>query len=199
LSLSRQRYGCIYATALIVAYGLIVQGISVWKLRRSIKLARLLPFLLGAVIGVSIGVELLHWTRSRPRIGLINTMVFTHLPSNVLLILIPFAPNLATTIALLLARSGLSQMDVPTRTSYVMAVVTPSERPAAASITAVPKTFAWAAGSMISGWLLTLSSFGWPLLIGGVINGVYDILLLIKFHKMRPPEEAGAAADYSSA
>jgi len=127
------------------------------------------------------------------RIGLINTMVFTHLPSNVLLILIPFAPNLATAIALLLARSALSQMDVPTRTSYVMAVVTPSERPAAASITAVPKTFAWAAGSMISGWLLTLSTFGWPLLIGGVIKGVYDILLLIKFQKVRPPEEAAAA------
>jgi MFS family permease len=129
------------------------------------------------------------------RIGLINTMVFTHLPSNVLLILIPFAPNLATAIALLLARSALSQMDVPTRTSYVMAVVTPPERPAAASITAVPKTFAWAAGSMISGWLLTLSSFGWPLLIGGLIKGVYDIILLIKFQKVRPPEEAGAAAD----
>ena len=127
------------------------------------------------------------------RIGLINTMVFTHLPSNVLLILIPFATNLATAIALLLARSALSQMDVPTRTSYVMAVVTPSERPAAASITAVPKTFAWAAGSMISGWLLTLSTFGWPLLIGGVIKGVYDILLLIKFQKVRPPEEAAAA------
>ena len=129
------------------------------------------------------------------RIGLINTMVFTHLPSNVLLILIPFAPNLATAIALLLARSALSQMDVPTRTSYVMAVVTPSERPAAASITAVPKTFAWAAGSMISGYLLTLSSFGWPLLIGGVVKGVYDILLLIKFQKVRPPEEAGAVAE----
>ena len=129
------------------------------------------------------------------RIGLINTMVFTHLPSNVLLIMIPFAPNLATAIALLLARSALSQMDVPTRTSYVMAVVTAPERPAAASITAVPKTFAWAAGSMISGYLLTLSTFGWPLLIGGVIKGVYDILLLIKFRKVRPPEEAGAAAD----
>ncbi len=129
------------------------------------------------------------------RIGLINTMVFTHLPSNILLILIPFAPNLATAIALLLARSALSQMDVPTRTSYVMAVVTPPERPAAASITAVPKTFAWAAGSLISGYLLTLSSFGWPLLIGGVIKGVYDILLLIKFQKVRPPEETGAAAD----
>src|SRR5499433_2583282 len=129
------------------------------------------------------------------RIGLINTMVFTHLPSNILLILTPLAPNLATAIALLLVRSALSQMDVPTRTSYVMAVVTPPERPAAASITAVPKTFAWAAGSMISGYLLTLSTFGWPLLIGGIIKGVYDILLLIKFQKVRPPEEAGAAAD----
>ncbi len=124
------------------------------------------------------------------RIGLINTMVFTHLPSNILLILIPFAPDLAAAIGLLLARSALSQMDVPTRASYVMAVVTPPERPAAASITAVPKTFAWAAGSMISGYLLTLSSFGWPLVIGGVIKGVYDILLLIKFQKLRPPEEA---------
>src|SRR5215471_14739771 len=99
------------------------------------------------------------------RIGLINTMVFTHLPSNVLLALVPFAPDLTVAIALLLARSALSQMDVPTRSSYVMAVVTPEERPAAASITAVPKTFAWAAGSLISGYLLTLSTLGWPLLI----------------------------------
>jgi len=128
------------------------------------------------------------------RIGLINTMVFTHLPSNILLILIPFAPDLTTAIGLLLARSLLSQMDVPTRSSYVMAVVTPDERPAAASITAVPKTFAWAAGSMISGYLLTLSTFGWPLLIAGMVKGTYDILLLIKFQKVRPPEEAGAPA-----
>jgi MFS family permease len=129
------------------------------------------------------------------RIGLINTMVFTHLPSNILLILVPLAPDLATAIGLLLARSALSQMDAPTRNSYVMAVVAPEERPAAASITAVPKTFAWAAGSIISGYLLTLSTFGWPLVIGGVIKGAYDILLLIKFQKVRPPEEAGAAAD----
>ena len=127
------------------------------------------------------------------RIGLINTMVFTHLPSNILLMLVPFAPDLTTAIALLLARSALSQMDVPTRSSYVMAVVTPEERPAAASVTAVPKTFAWAAGSMISGYLLTLSTFGWPLLIAGVVKGAYDILLLIKFQKVRPPEEVGAA------
>jgi MFS family permease len=128
------------------------------------------------------------------RIGLINTMVFTHLPSNIFLILIPFAPNLSTAIALLLARSALSQMDVPTRASYVMAVVAPEERPAAASITAVPKTFAWAAGSMISGYLLALSSFGWPLVIGGTVKAVYDILLLLKFQKVRPPEEAGAVS-----
>ena len=129
------------------------------------------------------------------RIGLINTMVFTHLPSNILLMLIPFAPNLAAAIALLLARSALSQMDVPTRASYVMAVVTPEERPAAASLTAVPKTFAWAAGSMISGYLLALSPFGWPLLIGGAVKALYDILLLVNFQKVRPPEEAGASAN----
>jgi predicted MFS family arabinose efflux permease len=128
------------------------------------------------------------------RIGLINTMVFTHLPSNVLLILVPFSPNLTVAIALLLARSALSQMDVPTRASYVMAVVAPQERPAAASITAVPKTFAWAAGSLISGYLLTLSTFGWPLLIGGVVKGVYDVLLLLKFRRVRPPEEQSVDA-----
>jgi predicted MFS family arabinose efflux permease len=128
------------------------------------------------------------------RIGLINTMVFTHLPSNVLLVLIPFAPDLASAIGLLLARSALSQMDVPTRSSYVMAVVRPEERPAAASVTAVPKTFAWGAGSIISGYLLTLSTFGWPLVIAGVVKGVYDILLLINFQKVRPPEEVGATA-----
>jgi len=83
-------------------------------------------------------------------------------------------------------------MDVPTRASYVMAVVAPEERSAAASITAVPKNFAWAAGSLISGYLLTLSSFGWPLLIGGVVKGAYDILLLAKFQKIRPPEEEGS-------
>jgi hypothetical protein len=75
-----------------------------------------------------------------------------------------------------------------------MAVVSPEERPAAASVTAVPKTFAWAAGSLISGYLLSLSTFGWPLLIGGLVKGAYDILLLLKFQKVRPPEEAASPA-----
>ena len=128
------------------------------------------------------------------RIGLINTMVFTHLPSNIFLILVPFAPNLATAIGLLLARNALSQMDVPTRTSYVMAVVTPEERPAAASITAVPRSLATAVSPILAGYLLTLSPFGWPLLIGGALKAMYDVLLLIKFRGVRAAEERRAAS-----
>jgi MFS family permease len=128
------------------------------------------------------------------RIGLVNTMVFTHLPSNIFVILVPFAPSLATAIALLLARSALSQMDVPTRSSYVMAVVTPAERPAAASLTAVPRSFASAISPLLASYLLTLSSFGWPLIIGGALKATYDVLLLLKFRKLRPPGEAGKGA-----
>jgi predicted MFS family arabinose efflux permease len=126
------------------------------------------------------------------RIGLINTMVFTHLPSNIFLILVPFAPNLATVIALLLARNALSQMDVPTRTSYVMAVVTPAERPAAASVTAVPRSLAASLSPLLAGYLLTLSTFGWPLLIGGALKAVYDVLLLVKFRHVGAAEHRGA-------
>jgi predicted MFS family arabinose efflux permease len=174
--------------------GFLVQSLlALWLYQRfqiSVSVAASILFWSGICSAVSylIAVPIAN------RIGLINTMVFTHLPSNILLILLPFAPNLTIAIVLLLVRSALSQMDVPTRASYVMAVVAPEERPAAASITAVPKTFAWAAGSLISGYLLTLSTFGWPLLIGGVVKGVYDILLLIKFQKVRPPEEVAASA-----
>src|SRR5262249_10436585 len=123
------------------------------------------------------------------RIGLVNTMVFTHLPSNVCLMLVPFAPTLGIAIALLRIRSALSQMDVPARTSYVMAVVTPPERPAAASVTAAPRSLAGAASPVVAGYLLGLSSFGWPLVIGGSLNSLYDLLLLFMFRKVRPPEE----------
>ncbi len=123
------------------------------------------------------------------RFGLVNTMVFTHLPSNVLLLLVPFMPSLALAIVLLLVRSALSQMDVPTRNSYVMAVVPPAERPAAASVTTVPRSLAQAAPPLLSGYLLGLSSFGWPLVIAGALKGVYDLLLLAMFARVRPPEE----------
>ncbi|HZB94172.1 MAG TPA: MFS transporter [Stellaceae bacterium] len=123
------------------------------------------------------------------RIGLVNTMVWTHLPSNLLLILAPFAPSLGAALALLLLRSALSSMDVPTRTSYIMAVVTPGERAAAASITSVPRSLAAAASPVATGWLLGLSSFGWPLAAAGALKVVYDVLLLLLFRHRRPPEE----------
>jgi MFS family permease len=132
------------------------------------------------------------------RFGLVNTMVFTHLPSSMLLLLIPFIPNLAVVIGLLMARSLLSQMDVPTRTSYVMAVVTPAERPAAASLTSVPRSLAAAVSPVFAGLLLTVSTFAWPLLIGGALKIGYDLTLLSMFRHVRPVEERPAPATSSS-
>ena len=133
------------------------------------------------------------------RFGLVNTMVFTHLPSSLCLIAIPFVENLGVVIGLLLVRSLLSQMDVPTRTSYVMAVVTPPERPAAASLTSVPRSLASAVSPVIAGYLLTISAFAWPLLIGGLLKVGYDLALLSMFRHIRPPEEGGRSPAQSPA
>lgn len=123
------------------------------------------------------------------RFGLVNTMVFTHLPANVFLILTAFAPSLWVALVLLILRSLLSQMDVPTRSSYVMAVVEPAERPAAASVTAVPRSLATALAPILSGWLLSMSPFGWPLVIAGALKIAYDLMLLRAFNAVKPPEE----------
>jgi MFS family permease len=111
------------------------------------------------------------------------------LPSSLCLIAIPFIPNLGVVIGLLMVRSLLSQMDVPTRNSYVMAVVTPPERPAAASLTSVPRSLASAVSPVIAGYLITISGFAWPLLIGGLLKVGYDLTLLAMFRHVRPPEE----------
>ena len=129
--------------------------------------------------------------RISERIGLVNTMVFTHLPANVCLLLVPFAPSLWIALALLFTRSALSQMDVPTRTSYVMSVVTPAERAAAASVTAVPRSLASAASPTLAGLLLATSGFGWPLVIGGSLKIAYDLLLLVMFRNVGAHDEHG--------
>jgi MFS family permease len=129
--------------------------------------------------------------RVAARFGLINTMVFTHLPANVFLILVPFMPTLELALLFLFLRSALSSMDVPARTSYVMAVVSPGERPAAASVTAVPRSLASALSPSLAGALLTLSAFGWPLVICGALKIVYDLALLKMFSAVKPPEESG--------
>jgi len=140
--------------------------------------------------GVLTAFSYLVAVRIAGRIGLVNTMVFTHIPSSLCVMLVPFVPDLGVVLALLLVRAALSQMDVPTRSSYVMAVVTPPERAAAASITAVPRSLASAMSPVLAGWLMSVSAFAWPLLIGGALKIVYDLLLLAMFRRIKPPEEA---------
>ena len=123
------------------------------------------------------------------RFGLVNTMVFTHIPSSLFLIAAAFSPSLILALILLLMRAALSQMDVPTRTSYVMAVVTPGERTAAASVTAVPRSLASSISPAMSGVLLAMPFSGLPLVVCGVLKIAYDVALLFSFRHVKPPEE----------
>ena len=124
------------------------------------------------------------------RIGLVETMVLTHIPAQLSLMLVPFMPSLWLALGLLLLRALFSHMDIAPRNSYVMAVVSPQERPAAASVTSVPRSLASAGSPLLSGYLFSLSAFGWPLLIGGGLKLVYNGLLLLMFRNVRPPEES---------
>jgi MFS family permease len=127
--------------------------------------------------------------RLAKRFGLVNTMVFTHIPSSLCLIVAAFSPNLIVVLVLLLIRSALSQKDVPTRTSYVMAVVTPAERPAAASVTAVPRSLASSLSPAFAGALLATAFSGLPLVVCGTLKIAYDLALLWSFRHIKPPEE----------
>jgi MFS family permease len=124
------------------------------------------------------------------RIGLLNTMVYTHIPSSLCLIAAALVPDLQTALSLLLVRSALSQMDVPTRSSYVMAVVTPPERAAAASVTSVPRGLASAASPALAGALFAAGYAALPFVICGLLKILYDVLMLWTFRNVRPPEEA---------
>lgn len=121
------------------------------------------------------------------KIGLLNTMVFTHIPSSAFLIAAAFSPSLTWTLLLLLARSALSQMDVPTRTAFVMAVVTPAERTAAASLTAVPRSLAAAMSPVLAGGLMAMGWAGAPLLACGVLKIAYDLTILAAFRRVKLP------------
>jgi MFS family permease len=173
--------------------GLVVQSmVALWLYQRfamSLVTVGTIFFWTGLLSALSYLVAV----RIANRIGLVNTMVLTHLPANLCLVLIPFMPEVSYVTVLLFIRSALSQMDVPTRSSYVMAVVAPDERPAAASMTSVPRSMASAASPLLSGYLLGLSSFGWPLIAAGIVKIVYDLLLLTMFRKVKPPEESEPA------
>ncbi|MBI2213968.1 MAG: MFS transporter [Acidobacteria bacterium] len=148
------------------------------------------PGLLGALFfaaNILAGVSALCAARVAHRIGLVNTMVFTHLPSNVLLVLVPLMPNLGLAIALLLARFAISQMDVPTRQSYVMAVVDPEERSAAAGITGVARTVGASIAPVIAGPMLASAALAsLPFFVAGGLKIIYDLVLWRSFRALPP-------------
>jgi MFS family permease len=171
------------------AGGFVVQSLlALWLFERfDLSLAAASGFFFWSNVLTAFSYPVAAWLGKR--FGLVNTMVFTHIPSSICLILAAFSPNLTIVLGLLLVRSALSQMDVPTRTSYVMAVVTPVERTAAASMTAVPRSLASSISPALSGALLTTSFAGLPLVICGVLKIVYDLSLLFSFRHIKPPEE----------
>jgi MFS family permease len=186
--------GIVYKLAVLFsldafAGGFAVQSlVALWLFERfglSLAAASLFFFWSNVLAAFSYPVA----ARLAKRFGLVNTMVFTHIPSSLCLILAAFSTNLLVVLGLLLVRSALSQMDVPTRTSYVMAVVTPAERPAAASVTAVPRSLASSLSPALAGALLTTSFTGLPLVVCGALKIIYDIALLFSFRHTKPPEE----------
>ena len=170
--------------------GFVVQSlVAYWfYLRFGVSPAALGAIFFGA--NVFAGISALLASRLASRFGLVKTMVFTHLPSNILLILVPLMPTETLAIAVLLLRFSISQMDVPTRQSYVMAVVRPEERSAAAGITGVARTI----GASVAPWFVGMmfarpSLINLPFFFAGALKIVYDLLLYRDFVSLRPPEE----------
>ena len=171
------------------AGGFIVQSlVAYWfQIRFGVE-----PAVLGSIFfaaNILAGISALSAARIAARIGLINTMVFTHIPSNILLILVPLMPNLPLAIAVLLARFSISQMDVPTRQSYTMAVVDPDERSAASGVTTIARSVGAAIAPSLSGALLGGPLLSAPFFIAGGLKIVYDLALYHSFRAAKPPEE----------
>lgn len=171
------------------AGGFVIQSIiSFWFFTRfGIDLATL--SLVFSVAGILTAFSYIIATRIADKIGLINTMVFTHIPANVLLVLLAFAPTFPIALGLHLARMTLSQMDVPTRQSYIVAVVDENERTAAAGITNTSRNIAQAISPSITGLIIHSLWLSAPFVIGGVLKIAYDVGVYFSFRKIKPPEE----------
>ena len=176
------------------AGGFVLQSIvAYWfHVRFNVQPALLGGIFFGANILAGLSALTAAWVASK--IGLIRTMVFTHIPSNILLILVPLMPNLPLAIAVLLLRFSISQMDVPTRQSYTMAVVSPDERSAAAGITGIARTTGASLSPVFTGPLLAHAAWlSVPFFLSGGLKIVYDLLLYRNFRAIRPPEEKGTS------
>ena len=142
-----------------------------------------------SVAGILTAFSFIVSAKIADRIGLINTMVFTHIPSNILIILVAVAPSLSVAIAFYLIRMALSQMDVPTRQSYIVAVVNEEERTAAAGITNISRNISQAISPSLTGIIINTFTLSTPFIIGGLLKIAYDIALYVNFRKIKPPEE----------
>jgi MFS family permease len=176
------------------AGGLVVQSFVAWWFHARFGVG---PALLGAIFfGANLlaGVSALSAAAIARRIGLLRTMIATHLPSNVLLALVPLMPTLGLAIAVLLLRFSISQMDVPTRQSYTLAVVEPDERSAAAGVTGIARSLGTALAPIAAGPLYASAALsGLPFVLAGGLKVLYDLALWRAFRAVRPPEERGAA------
>ncbi|HET8538800.1 MAG TPA: MFS transporter [Anaeromyxobacter sp.] len=174
------------------AGGLVVQSFVAWWFHERFGVG---PALLGGIFfGANLlaGVSALSAAAIARRVGLLNTMVFTHLPSNVLLALVPLMPTLPLAVGVLLLRFSISQMDVPTRQSYTLAVVDPDERSAAAGVSGIARTLGAAIAPAAAGPLYASAALsGLPFLASGVLKILYDLALWRAFRAVRPPEERG--------
>jgi MFS family permease len=172
------------------AGGLIVQSMfAYWfHVRFGVEAGILGSIFFGA--NILAGISALLAIRIAGRIGLINTMVFTHIPSNILLIFIPLMPTLPLAIGLLLIRYSISQMDVPTRQSYTMAVVAPDERSAASGVTAIARSVGASLSPALTGLFFSVPALlSMPFFLSGGLKIVYDLLLFREFRSIKPPEE----------
>ena len=142
-----------------------------------------------SVAGILTAFSFIVAAKIADKVGLINTMVFTHIPSNILIILVAVAPSLSVAIAFYLIRMALSQMDVPTRQSYIVAVVNEEERTAAAGITNISRNISQAISPSLTGIIINTFTLSTPFIIGGLLKIAYDIALYVNFRKIKPPEE----------
>ena len=169
--------------------GFVVQSLLVLWLYQRFHLDQRTTAAVFFVAGVLSAFSQILSPRVAARVGLVRTMVYTHLPANIFLILAALMPTAPLAITCLLLRMAVSQMDVPARQAFVMAIVPPAERAAAASVTNVPRSLAAGLAPLLAGTLLQKTDFGWPLVIGGALKAAYDLALLIQFRGVRTLED----------